>query len=857
MNRTLLALMLAVCSAVSAQPPSYVPSDGLVGWYPLDNDGVDISNSYNTLEVYGATPVSNRFGQSLSALHFSESATLSNEGFQGIGENSAHTIAFWERHDTIHNGVILCQLTTTDTDGQKLHYGFRGVGDGICVDGGCMGMDFYNVQHFQPQTASLDVWSYWALTYDPETLNSQIYHNGQLVSEQLMPSQWEGDFNNGIVVGGYFNAGGGSGSNFNGQLDELGIWNRVLSQIEIQTLFASTPSGCTNDQACNYDTSAIEDDGSCVYPPSLDLGEDIETCEDSVTLDAGEGFGSYLWSTGDTARNIQVQESGIYGVEVFEGYENLRSVHLNAPTVLESSQEDLIHDIFSGTHPFSISLWVKSDDYTNGQICDKGYINSASESNASSMQVFVGGNGLSFQVYSDGDNWLSVTTDSDHVPEEGQWSHIVCCYDGGVDFSSMSIFINGELIDTSGDQVQEGNFDGLHSNTEPLHFGARVSAGGSYAYPLSGLLDDITVFDQALIAPQVVDLFTCGSCLNPAFHWGFEDPQHVVGELISGHFQSTGQGTSTLYSPSFSGNALVSSSNEVRSIHPDCLSSDSISVFLVPCGDLSSLCGEGTVWDEYLQECISLCETESDNAACGEGTVWDPINQECIVAIPTDTDFDGCVAAGDLLNLLGTFGSCPPIPFSGPCQGQDHVTYQGYDYDIVAIGEQCWFAENLRFLPTINAPSDRSNDTPKYYIWQYNGADLEEGLNTLEYLERGALYNQPAAIDGCPTGWHLPSKEEMDALSAFAGGDAVAGMALKSEAMGGTNELGFDLDFTGYLNDEGLWAAETRANLWSASPDPANSENGLYRFVHQNFDSFEETGNRKRAGKGVRCIKDQ
>ena len=46
---------------------------------------------------------------------------------------------------------------------------------------------------------------------------------------------------------------------------------------------------------------------------------------------------------------------------------------------------------------------------------------------------------------------------------------------------------------------------------------------------------------------------------------------------------------------------------------------------------------------------------------------------ECIVAIPTDTDFDGCVSAGDVLNLLATFGTCPPIPFSGPCQGLDHV----------------------------------------------------------------------------------------------------------------------------------------------------------------------------------------
>ena len=51
-----------------------------------------------------------------------------------------------------------------------------------------------------------------------------------------------------------------------------------------------------------------------------------------------------------------------------------------------------------------------------------------------------------------------------------------------------------------------------------------------------------------------------------------------------------------------------------------------------------------------------------DRLHLAEGTVWDPVAQECIVAIPTDNDFDGCVTAGDILNLLATFGTCPPIP---------------------------------------------------------------------------------------------------------------------------------------------------------------------------------------------------
>ena len=30
----------------------------------------------------------------------------------------------------------------------------------------------------------------------------------------------------------------------------------------------------------------------------------------------------------------------------------------------------------------------------------------------------------------------------------------------------------------------------------------------------------------------------------------------------------------------------------------------------------------------------------------------------------------------------------------GACNNQTSVTYQGYEYDIVEIGGQCWFAEN-------------------------------------------------------------------------------------------------------------------------------------------------------------------
>ncbi|MDD3878224.1 MAG: gliding motility-associated C-terminal domain-containing protein [Bacteroidales bacterium] len=53
---------------------------------------------------------------------------------------------------------------------------------------------------------------------------------------------------------------------------------------------------------------------------NLNLGNDTAFCANSsLTLDAGPGFDSYLWSTSDTNQAISVSSSGIYSVTVVKG----------------------------------------------------------------------------------------------------------------------------------------------------------------------------------------------------------------------------------------------------------------------------------------------------------------------------------------------------------------------------------------------------------------------------------------------------------------------------------------------------------------------------------------------------------
>jgi hypothetical protein len=62
---------LAIIS--NAQAPNYVPSNGLVGWWPFNGNANDQSGNGNNGTVNGATLNADRFGNSNSAFSFNGS----------------------------------------------------------------------------------------------------------------------------------------------------------------------------------------------------------------------------------------------------------------------------------------------------------------------------------------------------------------------------------------------------------------------------------------------------------------------------------------------------------------------------------------------------------------------------------------------------------------------------------------------------------------------------------------------------------------------------------------------------------------------------------------------------------------
>ena len=245
---------------------------------------------------------------------------------------------------------------------------------------------------------------------------------------------------------------------------------------------------------------------------------------------------------------------------------------------------------------------------------------------------------------------------------------------------------------------------------------------------------------------------------------------------------------------------------------------------------------------------------------CLEGTVWSEVLGGCVVANVSDTDFDGCVGINDFLVHLSNFGSgCGPEP-AWACG--DPLEYQGYDYETVQIGDQCWFAENLRSENYENGDVIPTNLSNAEWQSSISGAMAVYGDGSLLFSEHGGLYNWYAVDDArglCPNGWHVPSDEEWNVLTDHLGGEYEAGFKMKTtygwhEAGNGSNESNFSGLPGGLRGNDGSYAGADYVGRWySSTQDGSVAWN---RDLIWDIDGVDRNSSSHTGGFSIRCIQD-
>ncbi|MAU77255.1 MAG: hypothetical protein CL831_10400 [Crocinitomicaceae bacterium] len=279
------------------------------------------------------------------------------------------------------------------------------------------------------------------------------------------------------------------------------------------------------------------------------------------------------------------------------------------------------------------------------------------------------------------------------------------------------------------------------------------------------------------------------------------------------------------------------------------------------------------IYPEEGDTCDSFCQEDlnSDGVITIQDLLLILSEFGCITACENDITQDGYVSVDDLLLVLSEFGnSCEAEPeFS--C-GDDDISHEGYDYSTVLIGDQCWFSENCRYLPEVSPSTIVNATTPYYYVYGFEGTDVEVAKSTENYETYGVLYNWPAVMtEGiCPTSWHMPSDEEWQSLEISLGMSASIAMELGFRGTdegyqmksisgwynngNGTNTSGFNSKPGGLLAGITFYyGLELHAFWWTST---ATDNNYLARQLVFSDDSISRQYENPTVGFSARCIKD-
>jgi hypothetical protein len=218
-----------------AQIPPYVPTNGLEGWWPFNGNANDESGNGHNGTVMGATLTTDRFGAANSAYNFTGSRIVTN--YIGVLGTAARSISFWYNFNTVNNSNDLWLLAgyggTGSCGGGFDCISWNGVNNNIGDDIRCSDA-IYNTN------SGVSNWHHYVATYDISfgiyTQNVKIYDNGVL---QTNPTIMCCVFALNTVQNPPLQFGGnGNGPNYmDGKLDDIGFWNRVLTQSEITALY--------------------------------------------------------------------------------------------------------------------------------------------------------------------------------------------------------------------------------------------------------------------------------------------------------------------------------------------------------------------------------------------------------------------------------------------------------------------------------------------------------------------------------------------------------------------------------------------------------------------------------------------
>ena len=430
------------------------------------------------------------------------------------------------------------------------------------------------------------------------------------------------------------------------------------------------------------------------------LGNDLFVCEgESVILDAGDGYFSYLWSNGSTGQTITVSEAGTFWCTV---------TYVDSANNVINGNFSLGNYGFGSDYNYNPTSVYSEGTYaitTNPLLVHPDFANCGDHTSGNGQMMVVNG-----APYPNQNVWfetLPVNPNTDY--HYSGWFMSVHPDNPAV----LELSINGtpiQEVNLSGSTCNWQNFYNIWNSGSNTSISLQIVNQNTIMSGNDFAIDDINLFEACIITDSISVTFVPDPEVNLGPDTTFCDGDSLM--LIAGFFQTItwqdGSNYPYLYVTE-SGEYWVSVANEYG-----CTNSDTVLITVTPLPDITlgndtTLCeGEtlilipGNGYSSYLWQDNS---TSSTFVVTGPGTYWVTVSNDEACAV-TDT-------------IHVTYDSYPQIELGediSACEGEPVVLTPGsgflsYLWQDGSTGPNYTVLQNGLFWVTVSNQCEEATDS--------------------------------------------------------------------------------------------------------------------------------------------------
>ncbi|MFF9853277.1 LamG-like jellyroll fold domain-containing protein [Streptomyces litmocidini] len=442
-----------------------------VGEWKLDATGYNAAGTAHTLTLGGGaswtTPA--RLG---GGLHLNGTGAYAATSGPVVDTSNSFSVSGWAKLDTRDKISTIASQDGTSIGGFQLYYSTsydRWIFNRYTSDGATI------VRAMSSRPGVVGAWTHVLGVYDRDAAQIRLYVNGRLEATTAFTTPWSatGPFE----IGRFKGANGAMGSFFQGDVDQVQAWNRVVFPDELWSEANLEDPATGHPQAGLLAHWTMEN-------ASGTTADDQSGHGNALTLASGAGFALAEESAHGTVLNLPADQQGSAtspvaldesGSFTIAGWAYLDPVRLENNTYAQSAT------VFAhpGLQRNAFRLWYRQE-----------------------IGETVGD--WNFGVYeTDVIGGPAATMTSEQVNPPGNWIHVVAVFDSAK--QSAKLYLAG---------TREGAEDGVFVKTifqsdQPLMVaGSRRHDNGQWGNSLAGQLDDLRVYAGVLSESEITQLAT-------------------------------------------------------------------------------------------------------------------------------------------------------------------------------------------------------------------------------------------------------------------------------------------------------------------------------------------------------------